>query len=149
MVRNYSAYRSLSSYIRFPECSRHFAPFGIKSFNIVAPRVTFMRAQKSRKDSRAPAIQECSLPSFVTSNSLVAQHCHNVGADQLCWNRGRGTVHIRLLRLHLVSTDKSPDLPKEGQPLAPHECWGLATGPLTMTPPGSVPRAVIPKDWPR
>ena len=28
------------------------------------PRVTFMRAQKSRKDSRAPAIQECSLPSF-------------------------------------------------------------------------------------
>ena len=46
MVRNYSEYRSLSSYIRFPECSRqafpsqreNFAPFGIKSFNIVAPK---------------------------------------------------------------------------------------------------------------
>ena len=122
----------------------NFAPFGIKSSPSSPPRVTFMRAQKSRKIHEYLQYKSVLFHPFLTLNSLVAQHCHNVGADQLCCNRGRGTVHIRLLRLHWVSTDKSPDLPKEGQPLAPHECWGLATD-----PPGSVPRAVIPKDWPR
>ena len=42
----------------------NFAPFGVESSPSSPPRVTFMRAQKSRKDSRAPAIQECALPSF-------------------------------------------------------------------------------------
>ena len=43
------------SYMRFPECSRwaeeNFAPFGVKSSPSSPPRVTFVRAQKSRKDS--------------------------------------------------------------------------------------------------
>ena len=69
---------------------------------------------------------------FLASNSLVAQHCHDAGANQLQRRRGRSTAHKRPTRSCWLFTENA--LKPQKKPYYSTSAEGSLHGPLCPSP---------------